>query len=513
MPADSIVNCLFNLPPAWGPRTAFASTDGRLSFDALRQGVLAVAGWLVQRAGVTPGERVAICLPKNLEAIQIIFGILTTGATYVPLQFEGPPARLAAILDSVKPRLLLTTADMAARLTAETGEERLPPIRLVESARDGCGLAPLLAGTTPASAIATIGPADLAVIVFTSGSTGEPKGAMLPHRTILIRATPPFEFDEVLPTDRLIINAGLHYVSALNLVFPATVGCMAYLLSDQEAMFADRIADLMESERTTIWKSSAIALRLLVEEGHLEGRRLQALRRIDFVGEPLSMAVLRRAMAALPDTAFLHRFGATEAYRIADYPVPRPLPADLTSLPLGKPNASYRLSLRGEDGREVMPGEPGEICVIGSPVTLGYWKDPELTAAKQVDGRPDSFRTGDLATLDKEGLLHWVGRCDQVVKVRGHRIDLGEIEAVLRTHDAVEDCAAFAFSGEDGHLEIRAALLTQAPEDIESDLRLLCLKRLPAPARPANFLSLPRFPLLHSGKIDRQALRDLIARN
>jgi len=158
----------------------------------------------------------------------------------------------------------------------------------------------------------------------------------------------------------------------------------------------------------------------------------------------------------------------------------------------------------------VAAGEPGEICVIGAPVMLGYWNDPDLTAAKRLDGRPDSFRTGDLATLGDDGLLRWAGRYDQVVKIRGHRIDLSEIEAVLRRNDAVQDCVAFACSGSKGDMEIRVAVLTEAAEELEAELKLLCVKRRHAPARPARLLRLPKFPLLPSGKVDRQALKIVI---
>jgi L-proline---[L-prolyl-carrier protein] ligase len=509
MPANSIVTHLFDIPPIWRNRTAFTSIAGSLSFEGLRQGMLSFSAWLTQTAGVRPADRIAICLPKSLEAAQAIFGILATGAAYVPLQFDGPPARLAAILDSVKPRLLLTTAEMSARLAGEMGA-RLPATQIVEASSGGRGLAALLAMASPATAIAKIEPGDLAVVVFTSGSTGEPKGVMIAHRSLVIRVTPPFEWDEVLQSDRLIINAGLHYVAALDIFFPAATGCAAYLLSDQEAMFPDRITRLMEREQTTVWKSTSTALRLLTEKGHIEGGRLSALRRVEFVGEPLSMTVLRRAMAALPQALFLHRFGATESYRIAQYPVPRPLPEDMTALPLGRPNPTYQLSLCDEDGREVAAGERGEICVFGAPVMLGYWNDGELTAAKRLDGRSDSFRTGDLAILGDDGLLRWAGRRDQVVKIRGHRIDLGEIEAVLRGNDGVQDCAAFACSGSNGDMEIRVAVLMEAAEELEAELKLLCLKRLHAPARPARLLRLAKFPYLPSGKIDRQALKTVI---
>ncbi len=511
MPQTPIVSRLLDLPPGWRNRPAFASAAGNLSFEALRDGMLGFSGWLAHTAGVRPGERIAICLPKNLEAVQIIFGILATGAIYVPLQFDGPVARLSTILRSVKPRLLVTTAEMAARIAAEMDRADMPPTQVIEASAGGRGLAPLLSSVAPAGTIPAIGADDLAAIIFTSGSTGQPKGVMLAHRSIAIRVTPPFEWDEVGQADRLIILAGLHYVASFDLFYPVASGCTAYLLSDQEAMFPDRIVEVMERDGTTIWKSTASALRLLAERGGLEGRPLPALRRVDFVGEPLSMAILHRLMAALPHAAFLHRFGATEAYCIAQYPVPRPLPEDATALPLGRPSSKYRLSLRDEDGREVVAGEHGEICVIGPSVMLGYWGDPSLTAAKRVDDRPDSFRTGDFATLGVDGLLRWAGRQDQVVKIHGHRIDLGEIESVLKSHAAARDCAAFAVCVGDARTEVRAAVLTEATEALEAELKLLCIKRLPAPARPARILRLAEFPLLTTGKIDRRALQTLVS--
>ena len=286
----------------------------------------------------------------------------------------------------------------------------------------------------------------------------------------------------------MIVNAGLHYVGALDLFFPAATGCSAYLLSDNEAMFSDRIVGLMEENRTTIWKSTATALRLLAEGGHLEGRNLSALRRVEFVGEPIAIRVLRRAMAALPHVSFVQRFGATEAYRITQFLVPRPLPENLTTLPLGQPNKSYHLFLRGEGGKPAGCDERGEICVIGEPVMLGYWKDPALTASRRLDGRADSFCTGDFATLGEDGLLHWAGREDQIVKLRGHRVDLGEIEAVLRSHDGVLDCVALVFTGDDGEPDIRAFLLADKTRAPEADLKLISRRRLHAPARPGSFI-------------------------
>lgn len=511
MPDQSIASRLADFPPDWGRRVAFSSIDGEIDFATLRAGMLGFAGWLAGHAGVERGSRVALCLPKSLEAVQVIYGIHAAGAAYAPLQFDGPPARLAAILESLEPHLLLTTPEMAARLAGEMGQARMPPTQFIEIGQSGSGLKPLLAATRPIDRPVPLSPDDLAVIVFTSGSTGEPKGVMIAQRSLTRRVTPPFEHDEILSSDRMIVHAALHYVAALDLFFSPATGCTTHLLSDHEAMFADRIVTLMEIRGTTIWKSTATALRLLTEAGHLENRRLSALRRVEFVGEPLAMAVLRRAMAALPDAQFLHRFGSTEAYRVAQYRVPRPLPVAMTSLPLGEPNKTYQLLLRDEDDQPARPGERGEICVIGEPVMLGYWQDPALTASRRLDGRPDSFRTGDLAILGEDGLLRWAGRRDQIVKIRGHRIDTGEIEAVLRSHPDVSDCVALVGAGKNGERLIRAFVLAEVGKVPEVELKLLCRRGLPAPARPARITYLEKFPLLASGKVDRQALQRLAA--
>ncbi|MGH6881627.1 MAG: AMP-binding protein, partial [Hypericibacter sp.] len=224
-------------------------------------------------------------------------------------------------------------------------------------------------------------------------------------------------------------------------------------------------------------------------------------------GESFPIPLLRQLMATLPACRFKFNYGATEVYRIASFEIPQNLPDDLVSLPIGPDRPEYTVSLRDDVDVEVENGAVGELCVEGAPVMLGYWKDPELTARRRLSGRPQSWRSGDFAYRDAAGLLHLVGRQDQMIKIRGHRFDLGEIEAVLRSQPGVRDAIAALVAKADGNAEVHAALLAEPSETIKTAVRLACAKRLPAFARPSRLLMLDQFPLLPSGKVDRMTLQ------
>jgi acyl-coenzyme A synthetase/AMP-(fatty) acid ligase len=182
------------------------------------------------------------------------------------------------------------------------------------------------------------------------------------------------------------------------------------------------------------------------------------------------------------------------------------LPADLQTVPLGRFHDHYVGLICDEDGLEVPPGEVGEICVTGPMISVGYWKDPELTASRRLNGLPDSYRTGDLAFATPDGMLHFAGRRDHQVKLRGHRFDLGEIEAALRQHPKVRDVAAIILRGPDGETEILAAVETEHRNGLEAELKQLCADRLPRFAWPVRLRFLSDLPRLATGKVDRAKL-------
>ena len=179
----------------------------------------------------------------------------------------------------------------------------------------------------------------------------------------------------------------------------------------------------------------------------------------------------------------------------------------MEAVPLGRPSGNFEVRLCNDEGEAVDHGEIGEICAIGGPLMLGYWGDPALTAAKRLPGLPASYRTGDFGRLGVDGLIYSAGRADDLVKLRGHRFALGEIEAALRGHKQVREAVAFATVDLNGDSEIHAAILIQGDGPPGGELRQLCLERLPAYARPVSIQRFKHFPLLSSGKIDRAALR------
>ena len=497
---------ILDLPARWGPRVAFASAAGDLTFAALRQATLRCAGWLMREAGVAAEQRVAVCIPKSLEAVVLIHAVFAAGAAYVPLEFQSPVERLAAVLDAVRPHLLITTPAMARQLRAHCPGE-FPPAGVFDAKPDGSGLEALIGATPPAGELPGTRPESLAAIVFTSGSTGEPKGVMLSRRNCDETWDWVMRRSAINETDRRVSHAKLRFLPT-DLFFTILTGCRTYLLTDRESLFAEFIIQTCERERITLWNSTPTSLRLLIEAIGARQADFSSLRQASFYGEALPVPVMRKAMAIMPGTEFANSYGATEASSMTYYRAPRPLPDDLVSFPVGRPSQGFSLSIRDEAGNALPAGEVGEIAAVGPTVMMGYWNGPELTASKRLDGNPNSYRTGDLGYLDAEGMLHLVGRRDQMVKLRGHRLDLGEVEATLKAHPAVREAVAFAIEV-GAEKEVRAAVLTDAGDQVAGELRVLCQRRLPVYGRPARIDRFDDFPLLATGKIDRKKIQAL----
>lgn len=513
MAGNDIAERVMQMPPGGWKRPALTAAGSTMNYGELREAMLAVAGWLSRAHGIGKGDRVGLCLPKTLDTVQVIVGIHALGAVYVPLPLQGPAVRLNRILASLQPSLLLTTPEMAAILRNDNLS--IDPNRIAAADFANRQLADICRGIPARQSIEQVEAHDLALIYFTSGSTGEPKGVMWSQASMAASLKGLPRWRQQRPDDRLIALAPLQYSASGEIFYPLHTGCSSYICSDQESLFPDRLAEILERERITVWSAAATALRMLVEGGNLGARDLRHLRRVELYGERMPMAALRAAMAALPGASFNNLYAASEAFDMLEYEIPRDLPETRETLPLGWPAPGCEVELRDEADRIVSGSEVvGEICVTGPRIFAGYWNDPVLSQARRMAGRVDSYRTGDLAMRDSDGLYHFVGRKDHQVKLRGHRLDLGEVEVTAKRQREIREAVAIPIGDAADASAVRLAVLVDPGVDegnAKTALSQIFAERLPRFAWPSRIMVMHEFPRLASGKIDRKSIERLLA--
>lgn len=478
---------------------AVSCCGGALSYAELRSAVVATSAALC-RVGVCPGDRVAICLPKSIGAVAAILGALSAGAAYVPLNNRLPPAQMRSILGDLLPRVLVTDAATAAALA----QDPPPGLRILLTKPSN----PVPSGelqTYPGTAPEIASPEGLAAILYTSGTTGEPKGIMLSHQSMICFADWAAETFQVRATDRVTSHAPFHFdLSVFDIFSTFRRHATLYLLDDAAVRFPGAMRALLANAGITVWYSVPTAITQLQARRAWKG--LDSLRTVLFAGEVFPTPALRAVMADLPRAEFANLYGPTETNVCTWHRILGPPASDFDSLPIGRPCAHYDVTLRDDDGRPVGSGAVGEICVTGPGVMLGYWRRPELTAASRIDGRADSYRTGDLGCSRDDGMLMLMGRRDHQVKVRGHRIELLALETVLNAHPAVREAVAVAAPDTAGGRLI--AFLSPRGEAADSpDPRDFVAARLAPYYMPDRFEWLPELPRTANGKADRGALR------
>jgi amino acid adenylation domain-containing protein len=509
----------------------------RLTYAQLLGGADRVATRL-SRWGTGRGDRVGLWLPKGPEAVTAIHGILRAGAAYVPADPTGPPARAAAILADAGAKAAVVSARLAPALRAEwPGGSPLPRLILVgdESAASGDGDASTVAG----AAAAPIGPGDapwaevmtddapsplaplraeddLAYILFTSGSTGQPKGVMLSHANALTfldwcrEALGPWSLD-----DRFSSHAPLHFdLSIFDLFVACRNAATVVLIGEGTGKDPGRLGDLMANRAISVWYSAPSILSMLVERGDLDRPGFPAPRLVLFAGEVFAMAPLRRLRSAWPLARMWNLYGPTETNVCTAHPIPAEIPADRDEpFPIGRACRPMQARVVDHDGRYVAPGTLGELVIAGPGVMRGYFGRPDLTEAAffiDADGTR-WYRTGDLVREDGDGCFEFHGRRDRMIKRRGYRIELGEIESTLYRHEGVERVGVVARTGEAGvSIEAFVALKPDRKKSIIA-MKRHCSTYLPNYMIPDTITFIDGLPATSTDKVDYQRLAALAA--
>lgn len=496
---------------------AVVAHDGQFTYAELNHRSNQLAHYL-QSVGVRPEMRVGIALPRSAEMIVAALAVLKAGGAYVPLDPAYPPQRFRYLAEDSGLSVLLTHRAVPEVLNPESIQ-----IIPLESHWSRIATAPK---NNPESGSNGL---NLAYIIYTSGSTGKPKGVMISHENAVSSTQARIEY-YALPPGRFLVLSSFSFDSSVASIFwTLSTGGELWLAPEGMQQNIVRIAELVRHGGIT----HLLALPSLYKSLLLQStdNELQSLRTVIVAGEPCPVDLVKTHFRQLPETPLFNEYGPTEAtvwstvYRI--FPE-----FHANSVPIGKPISTVeahildtQMGLVAPPPRHAQnqnprvlgapaPDETGELYLGGRQLARGYLHRPDLTAEKFL---PDPFakapgarlyRTGDLCRYGADGNVDFLGRLDQQVKVRGHRVELGEIEAALREHPQIAEAVVAGKQDQEGHQKLVAYLVPKAGQVDALTLRRFLSQSLPAYMIPATYIMLDRLPVNVNGKLDRQALPD-----
>ena len=518
--ADYLVHHYLNHSATHFPEK-IAITDGRaaMTFGELENLSNQLAGFLSLQ-GVKHGDRVVYFMKRSSACIIATLGILKTNAAYVPLDQKTPPDRWYRIMADAAP-----SAIICDRLTLTDTLERLaflvsPPSiicldernNLDGSVKDVFFLNEVKAFDGELS-LSTGHPDDLAYVLYTSGSTGDPKGVMITHGNIRNYIDWAVDCFKISVADNILGTAPFYFdMSTFDIFCSIATGATLSIATNELLLFPEKLVRFIEQKEITLWKGVSSLLMYMCRAGAIYPGRMPLLKTVIFAGEPLDAQYLVQWMTAFPEKSFFNGYGPTEATGVSLCCHVKQPPELGYPIPIGKPCKGAKAILIDENDRLVSPGEIGELCIAGACLAKGYLNDPEKTSYCFTPPPPGCdvgeriYRTGDLCRQNIDGDYVFVSRKDYQVKWMGHRIELGEIEVNLMAHNQVRSAVVLLVKTERNNLTELTAFLEAEGEIETGALESFLSRRIPPYMLPKKFIQLEAIPRNDRGKIARDEI-------
>ena len=506
---------------------AVIAPDRTLTYAELHRWSLEVAEQL-RAVGVERGDRVAVYELKSAAAIAGILGILEAGAAYVPIDPDAPPPRMRFIAQHCGARVLMTCGRPFERLqeTYDQSPARCLVVPTDDAVPDGYAETVVRRSMTPPASPPLSDPkhpsdSDLAYVLYTSGSTGAPQGVAVTHRQALSFVQPVardlrFGVDDVVASHAPLTLD----LSVLDLFGTFAAGARLAVIPEQWLAFPEKVGNFVESNKVTVWNSVASALVGLIKGDAFVNRDVAGLRTIIFAGEPMSWRHIRLLRTQVPKAELVNIYGQTEAGLSCRFRVTSIPDDDTQPVPIGRPFENYDILLLDQEGKLVTePNREGELLIVSTAVASGYWNAPERTNTSFILNplqpvlKQGVFRTGDRAIYDLRNQLVFRGRRDRIVKVRGYRVDLGEVESVAKAERSVEDAAVVAVPHPDVGYRLVLFVVSEKSEEQERFIRDQLARRLPRYMLPTQVYFLTRMPRTRTGRLDGRALQAAAAKH
>lgn len=494
-------------------------------------------------SGVNYRDRVGIYLNKSIESLIAIFGILKAGAAYVPLDTGAPTDRVAKIVNDCMPTAIISSSSEIGKLL-----DKLPlkcavviidgkDVDIEQKLSDRC----IVKWSDVLQCNATYTPnvieEDLAYILYTSGSTGMPKGVMISHRAAMVFVNWSYDEFKLLPGEIVANHAPLHFdLSIFDIFATIKAGAMIILIPPAISLFPNNLASLIIKEEINIWYSVPSILIKMILYGQMEQLNFSKLRLILFAGEVFPAKYLSMLMHLVPNATYYNLYGPTETNVCSYYKIPSDYSGEV--IPIGKSCPYNKLALLSNNkiryiddiSKEVISCNTdtteGELCVRGPNLMTAYWRNPEGTRARkrqmtvyQDIGDETVYCTGDLVKQNADGNIIYVGRIDSMIKSRGYRIELEEIESVLHRHPSIYRAAVVPVPDLENTNLIKAFVIPHSSGTGKNDIivdvkeiKVFCSKYLPRYMIPAFVEICKDLPETQNGKIDKVKLKEMITK-